>query len=245
MSQQKYILITGSNGGVGRMIANHLLAQNYREILFHYRSVNDDIAKICKKFDLDPSIHCLQADLCDAESVNNMKSIVQAKFGVVDRLINVAGGSTNGMSWKLSTDEFMSVIKDNLLSTFLCTKAFVPEMRENKFGRVINFSSIVGATGVVGAAHYCAAKAGVVGYTKALSLELASRGVTANAIALGYFNAGLIEDIPQDIKTQILTKIPAGRFGEEKDIGYAIEFLLSEQSQYYTGQVMHLNGGQF
>ena len=118
-------------------------------------------------------------------------------------------------------------------------------MRENKFGRIVNFSSIVGFTGMAGASHYASAKAGLIGLTKSLALELAPKGITVNAIALGYFNAGLIEDVSTDLQNEIKKKIPMGRFGEKQDIGPAIEYLISPESQFYTGQVMHLNGGQY
>jgi 3-oxoacyl-[acyl-carrier protein] reductase len=239
------ILITGTNGGVGQFIAHYLLSQGERNIVCHYRSENERVQSLLKKFDLDPAKHSIQADLIDETSVLNMANTIKEKSGHINRLVNVAGSSSNAMSWKMTKVDFMKVIEDSLLTTFLCSKAFIPDMRESKFGRIINFSSIVGFSGMPGASHYAAAKAGLVGFTKSLSLELANKNITVNALALGYFNAGLIDSVSKDLQTEIIKKIPANRFGEEQDVGSAVKFLLSDEAQFLTGQVIHLNGGQY
>lgn len=239
------ILITGANGGIGQFVADYLLTQGARNIVCHYRSNNDKVQSLLNKFDLDPAKYSIKADLVDELSIQSMGNTIKEQFGGVSRLVNVAGSSSNAMSWKMSKNEFMKVIEDNLLSSFLCSKVFIPEMREKKFGRIINFSSIVGFTGAPGASHYCAAKAGLIGLTKSLALELAPKGVTVNSIALGYFNAGLIDSVSPELQLEVKKKIPLNRFGEQQDIGAAVTYLLSPESQFYTGQVMHLNGGQF
>lgn len=242
---QGMTLITGSNGGIGQFVSRYLLEKGFRNLVFHYRSANDDISALVKEFDLDPSLHIFEADLTDEASVQRMAESIKTRFGHVSSVVNIAGSSTNALSWKMSKDDFVKVVQNNLLTSFLCTKVFIPDMRENKFGRIINFSSIVGFTGMPGASHYAAAKAGLIGLTKSLALELAPKGITVNALALGYFNAGLIDDVSPELQGEIKKKIPMGRFGEEKDIGAAVVYLLSAESQFYTGQVMHLNGGQF
>ena len=239
------ILITGANGGVGQFIAHYLLKQGERNIICHYRNTNDRVVSLLKEFDLDPAIHSIDADLIDEASVASMANTIKDQFGGVDRLVNVAGSSSNAMSWKMSKNDFMRVIEDSLLTTFLCSKIFIPDMREKKFGRIINFSSIVGSTGMPGASHYAAAKAGLVGYTKSLALELANKNITVNALALGYFNAGLIDSVTKDLQAEIIKKIPVNRFGEEQDVGSAVKYLLSTEAQFLTGQVIHLNGGQY
>lgn len=239
------ILITGSNGGIGQFVTRHLLEKGMRKIICHYKSENAEVLNLLKEFELDPTLHSVQADLVDEASAINMASTIKSRFGLVDRIVNIAGSSTNSMSWKMSKNDFMSVVEDNLLTAFLCSKVFIPEMRKSKFGRIVNFSSVVGFTGMPGASHYSAAKAGIVGLTKSLALELAPKGITVNAVALGYFNAGLIDDVSPELQLEIKKKIPTGCFGKKEDIGFAIEYLLSNKSQFYTGQVMHLNGGQF
>ena len=238
-------LITGANGGVGQFVARHLLEKGSRDLVLHYKSENSNVVNLLKEFDLDPALHSVEANLIDELSLQLMADAIHNRFGNVGRLINVAGSSTNAMSWKMTKEDFVSVMQNNLLTAFLCSKTFIPEMRENKFGRIVNFSSIVGFTGMAGASHYASAKAGLIGLTKSLALELAPKGITVNAIALGYFNAGLIEDVSTDLQNEIKKKIPMGRFGEKQDIGPAIEYLISPESQFYTGQVMHLNGGQY
>lgn len=242
---EKMTLITGTNGGVGQFVAHYLLSQGERNIICHYRSENDRVLNLLKEFDLDPAKHAINANLVDESSVQNMANKITENFGGVSRLVNVAGSSSNAMSWKMSKEDFMRVVEDSLLTTFLCCKTFVPDMRENKFGRIVNFSSIVGSSGMPGASHYAAAKAGVMGFTKSLSLELANKNITVNALALGYFNAGLIDSVSKDLQAEIIKKIPANRFGEEQDVGSAVKYLLSPEAQFLTGQVIHLNGGQY
>ncbi len=239
------ILITGANGGIGQYVARYLLSHGERNIVLHYRSGNDKVLHLLKEFDLDPKAHAVQADLLDEVAVTRIAGELKERFGGVDRLVNVAGSSSNSMSWKLPTAEFVRILNDNLVTAFICCRAFMPGMRESGFGRIINFSSIVGSTGMPGASHYAAAKAGLGGLTKSLALELASKGITVNAVALGYFNAGLIETVPLDLREDIKGRIPMRRFGEGQDVGALVAYLLSRDAGFLTGQVLHVNGGQF
>lgn len=242
---QGAVLITGANGGVGQHIARYLLEQGERNLVCHYRGNREHVDELLREFDLDPGRHAVKAVLTDEDSVQAMLAGVQERFGSVTRLVNVAGSSTNAMSWKLSREEFAQIVDDSLMTTFLCCKHVIPAMREGRFGRIVNISSVVGFTGIAGASHYAAAKAGVVGFTKSIALELASRGITANAVALGYFDVGLINSVPEAIQAEIQKRIPLNRFGSKNDVGSAVGYLLSDQAEFFTGQVLHLNGGQF
>lgn len=242
---QGVTLITGANGGVGSQIATYLLENGHRNIACNYRSSNEEISSIFKKYDLDASKHTFASELVDEIQIKTMRENIESKLGPVQNLINVAGASANAMSWKITKTEFQKVFDENVMSTFLCSREFVPGMRERCTGRIINFSSIVGFTGVLGAAHYCAAKAALVGLTKAMALELANKKVSVNAIALGYFNTGLIESVPEVMQEQIKTKIPLARFGEKNDVGAMVQYLISSDAGFVTGQILHLNGGQY
>lgn len=239
------ILITGANGGIGQYILRYLLIHGERDVLCHYRQGHEHVCSTLEEFGLDPSSHAYMADLTDEASVQAMANRMMDEHGFVSRIVNVAGSSSNGMSWKLTKQDFMQALENNLLSSFLCSKAFIPAMRENRFGRIVNFSSVVGFTGIAGASHYAAAKAGLVGFTKSLALELAGRGITANAIALGYFDTGLIKSVSEPLQVEIRSRIPVGRFGNLQDVGSAVNYLISAESCFMTGQVVHLNGGQY
>lgn len=239
------VLVTGANGGVGQYAARYLLEAGARDIVCQYRGERGNVDALLAEFGLDAARHAVQADLGDEASVAAMGARLREQHGSVSRLVNVAGSSANGMSWKTSTEQFLRVIQDNLLSAFLCSREFIPDMRAASYGRIVNFSSIVGFTGVAGAAPYAAAKAGLVGYTKSLAIELASRQITVNAIALGYFDTGLIHAVPEPIQADIKSRIPLQRFGSSRDVGAALAYLLSDDAGFMTGQVMHVNGGQY
>ena len=239
------ILITGANGGLGAELTELFLEKGFTNIACQYRSSKDHIVSVLERYDLDPERHCLFADLADEENVAQMRVKFEERFGPIWGLINLAGGSTNGLSWKLSKADFLKAIEDNLLSAFLCAKEFIPTMRKNGGGRIINTSSVVGFTGVAGASHYSAAKAGIAGLTKSLSLELAKKNITVNAIALGYFNTGLINILTPELQQYYKDLIPLHRFGTPAEIFGLLNYLLGPEGGYLNGQTLHLNGGLY
>lgn len=239
------MLINGASGGLGSKLVEYFLEQGYRNLACHYNTSEDSIAELLDRYDMDPKKHLYQADLSKEEDVQNMAKSIEKTLGTVDLLLNMMGGSTNGVSWKLTLEEYQKVIAINLTSTFLACREFIPAMRAKKYGRIINVSSVVGFTGVVGASHYCAAKAAVVGFSKALSLELASRNITVNTLALGYFNAGIIDQVSEKLQATIKARIPTKSFGEVRELGGLIKYLMSKDAQYITGQVHHINGGMY
>lgn len=239
------ILITGASGGLGSALTRYLLGQGWRNLVCHYRTSNADLEALLRRYDLDPARHTVQADLTDEQEVANMQRAVAASFGTLYGLVNLAGASSNAMSWKLAKADFQRILDANVVGTFLACRAFIPEMREARSGRIVNISSVVGHTGVAGAAHYCAAKAAVVGLSKALAVELAPRNVSVSIVSLGYFDYGLIHTVPAPQQEQIRSTIPAQRFGSEEEFGGLVKYLLTEAGQYATGQVYHLNGGLY
>lgn len=237
------ILITGSNGGLGSRLASGLLEAGHTNIACHFRSSSEGIEAVLQEHGLDPAKHLFKAELTDQTQVQEMELAVSAGLGPIWGVVNLAGKSSNGMSWKLDKSSFMNILEANLLSTFLVSKAFMPAMREQGGGRIINVSSIVGHTGVVGSAHYCAAKAGIEGFTRAIALELASKGITVNCLALGYFDQGIISEVPTDLLEGIKARVPMKRLGHAEELTPLVGYLLSQESAFLTGQVLHLNGG--
>ncbi len=237
------IVITGANGGVGSHLAGYFLEHGITNILCHYKSAHDHLDVLLSQYGLDPKKHSFCANLTNEDEVEKFRDHAVSHFSKIWAVINLAGGSSNAMSWKMTQTDFQNIMDINLLTTFLTCRAFIPHLRENGNGRIITITSVLGFTGVVGAAHYCAAKAAVMGYTKALAQELAPKKVTVNAIALGYFEYGLIHDVPPPMLDEIKSRIPLKRLGNIQEIAGMMEFLLSEKGAYTTGQVLQINGG--
>lgn len=240
--KDRAILVTGANGGIGLGVTAALLDLGY-DVACAYHTERGRLEALLERHNLDPDRYTFRADLTSESDVAAMHTAIGERFGDLWGLVNVAGGSSNSMSWKLPLEEFRRVVEVNLISTFLCVREFAPAMRERGSGRIINISSVVGETGVAGASHYAAAKAAIVGFTKSIALELAARHVTANAIALGYFDVGLIESVPAAMRQQILEQIPWRRLGTAAEVGALVAYLLSDSAEYATGQTFSLNGG--
>lgn len=239
------ILLTGANGGVGLALADHLLRGGVEDLICQYRSNGDDLFEMVRRHGVDPEHRCIRADLGDESQVQALGDTIEERFGAIWGLINLAGSTSNGVSWKLSLKDFRTILSDSLITTFLTCRRFIPMMRDARGGRIVNVSSVVAFTGVAGASHYGAAKAGVVGYTKSIARELASRQVTANVLALGYYDYGMMYTIPAEIREEIRASIPVGRLGTAAEIGGMLAFLLSDEGAYTTGQILHVNGGLY
>jgi len=233
---KKVILITGATGGLGTAMVKHFEKQDARLALHTFQQ---------DPFDVECEHAWFKADLRDENQVKNLISSILANFGKVDVLINNAGISRNGMSWKLNTADFNEVIAVNLTAPFLLCHGLIPVMRENNFGRIINISSVVAQTGVPGTVAYAASKAGILGLTKTIAKELAGQPLTCNALALGYFNQGMISEVSDEMQEQIIAQIPKKRLGGVETVIATIEWLLKEESDYVTGQTISLNGGLF
>lgn len=243
--QNRLIVVTGASGGLGSELVSYLIGNGYENIVCQYRSNDVALREVCSKRNVNFNHQCFKADLTNEDDVTRFHDWCNYFHGKPFGLINFAGGSSNSMSWKLSKEEFAKTIDMNLMTTFLTCKAFIPDMRQMNEGRIVNVTSVVGFSGVAGASHYCAAKAAVVGFTKSISLELANKNVTANALGLGYFDTGLITQVPEQLQQEIKQHIPLKRFGMTSEAGGIVRYLLSDEGAYSTGQVIHINGGVY
>jgi 3-oxoacyl-[acyl-carrier protein] reductase len=239
------VILTGASGGIGVALTDYLLSNGMTHLVLQYRSRPDDLFTVLQQHGLNPDKHCFRADLTSESDVSSLCETIRTTFGTPWGLINLAGSTSNGLSWKLSLEDFQGILASSLTTTFLACREFIPLMRDAGGGRIINTSSVTAFDGVAGASHYCAAKAGVVGFTKAIARELATRQITANVLALGYFDYGMLYTVPEDLREDIRKQIPVGRFGNAAEIGGTILHLLSDESAYTTGQVLHINGGMY
>lgn len=239
----KVALVTGSSGGLGRYIALSL-ANDGAQVGLVYNK-NSEAAEMLKK-DIEAigrEAIIVQADVSSEPDVQRMVQEMLGRFSTIDVLINNAGISLDGISWKLSKENWQQVLDVNLTGAFLCAKHVLPTMRAQQFGRLVNITSVVGQMGMPGTAAYSASKAGLIGLTRTLALEVANKNITVNALALGYFDTGMIKTVPSGVLEQLLRDIPVGRLGSMKELTWAVRFLCAPQAGYITGEVLNLNGG--
>lgn len=230
----KTILLIGSSGGLGQAITSFFSSSNYKLALHYYKNQPEF---------LPAGSTCYQADITSEEQVEKMVQQVIRDFGKIDVVINNAGVSTSEISWKTKTTNWEHTVAVNLTGPFFVAKHVLPHMRAANFGRLIFMSSIVAQTGFVGTAAYSASKAGIIGLVKTLAKENASKNITVNAIAPGYFDAGMINDVTPEIQEELKKQIPAGKLGDPAEIATLIEYLIAEKSSYLTGQTIGINGG--
>lgn len=232
--EKQVIFITGATGGLGTAMVKHFEKTGARLALHSFQQETYDVA--CE--------HAwFQADLSDAASIPNLVQQVLDRFGRIDVLINNAGISRNGVSWKLDAADWDEVLAINLSAPFHLIKGVLPSMRSHQFGRIISISSVVAQTGVSGTAAYAASKAGLLGLTKTVAKETATSGITVNALALGYFDSGMISEVSPELQEHIRLQIPKQRLGSVDTILATLDWLLLPASDYITGQTISLNGG--
>ena len=234
-------LVTGGTRGIGEAIskglqaAGHTVAANY--------GGNDEAAAA---FKAATGIAVFKFDVADAAACEAGIRSVEAEVGPVDILVNNAGITRDGMFHRMSYDQWSAVIRTNLDSAFTCTRPVIDGMRARGFGRIVLISSINGQKGQMGQTNYSAAKAGVIGFARALAQENANKGVTVNVIAPGYIATEMVKAVPQEVlNTKILPHIPVGRLGEVEEIARAVVFLAGEDAGFITGSTLSINGGQF
>ncbi|WP_300580732.1 3-oxoacyl-ACP reductase FabG [Marivita sp.] len=235
----KTALITGASGGIGGEIARALHAAGATVALSGTRT--EPLEALAA--DLGDRTHVLPCNLSDPEAVAALPKQAADAMGSVDILVNNAGITRDHLFMRMSDDEWQSVIDVNLTATFKLCKGVLRGMMKARWGRIVNISSVVGATGNPGQGNYAAAKAGMVGMSKSLAYEVASRGITVNAVAPGFIATAMTDKLTDDQKSAILTQIPSGRMGTPEEIAAAVLYLASPEAAYVTGTTLHVNGG--
>lgn len=236
----KVALITGGTRGIGASIAKALKDKGYIVVVTYYS--NKDAAK---NFQRRTQIPVYQWDISNFEACQNGLQEVTQKHGFIDILVNNAGITRDQVLHRQSIDHWNQVITTNLTSCFNMTRGVIETMRERSFGRIINISSVNALKGQAGQANYCASKAGIIGFTKAVALENAKKGITVNAIAPGYIDTDLVSAISVPILEKIISTIPLGRLGQAEEIARVVLFLADDAAGYITGETLSINGGLF
>lgn len=243
MFKGKVALVTGSGQGIGKEIALKL-ANGGATLIINYvgpaEGANEVVETIKSNGGEAIAYEC---NVADFTAVEKMVADILERYGRIDILVNNAGITKDNLILKMSEAEFDAVINVNLKGTFNATKAVTRTMMKQRYGRIINIASIVGVIGNAGQANYCASKAGIIGMTKSVARELASRNITANAVAPGFINTDMTRVLPDSVKEELLAQIPMKKLGSVADIANAVEFLAKEESGYITGQVINVNGG--
>ena len=244
MPESRTAIVTGGSQGIGKAIALDLASQGVRVVVasLHPGKAEAAALEIREK---SPESIGVQVDVSNAESVNAMVDLAFERFGRVDFLVNNAGITRDTLLMRMEDEAWKAVLDTNLTGTFLCSKAVVRLMVKQKFGRIVNISSVVGAMGNAGQTNYAASKAGIIGFSKSLAREVASRGITVNAVAPGFIQTAMTDVLPEKVRENLTSLIPAGRLGAPEDVAAAVRFLLSDGASYITGQVIHVNGGMY
>jgi len=243
--EHKVALITGSSRGLGRELALEF-AREGADVVVNYLQNSDEARQVVDTIkSMKRNTIQVQADVSDIGQVNEMVDTILKQLGRIDILINNAGTFNDSKLRNMDKKIWDEVISVNLNGTFNCTRAVIEHMITQEYGRVINITSIVGQTGSSGASNYAAAKSGILGFTKSIAQEVASKGITVNALALGYINTGMTRRLQVKLQEDLLSRIPMRRFGEPREVTKTVMFLCSEDASYITGQVINVNGGLY
>ena len=243
MEENKVVLVTGAARGIGKQIALTLAESGY-DISVNYRTKSDDLDEL--KAEIEKyGVRCalVQGDVAKFEEAENMVKVTVEKLGKIDVLVNNAGITKDGLLMRMSEEDFTKVIDINLVGTFNVTRNVIPLMVKQKSGRIISISSVVGVAGNAGQTNYSASKAGIIGFTKSLAREVASRNILVNAVAPGFIATDMTSVLSDSVKEGINNQIPLKKMGTAEDVAKVVKFLASEDSSYITGQVINVDGG--
>ncbi len=237
-------LVTGASRGIGREIALTLCRNQYDVVVASPEvEKNEEVAEAIRQ--CGGTTMTLDLDVSSRDSVKQGVDTVLRQMRRIDVLVNNAGITRDALSMRMKPEDWDRVIQINLTGAFNMAQAVIPAMMKERWGRIINIASVVGEMGNVGQANYVSSKAGLIGLTKCLALELAARNITVNAIAPGYIETDMTAVLPQEVKERMMAMIPLKRFGQPKDIAHAVKFLASEEAGYITGAVLRVNGGMY
>ncbi len=235
----KNALITGATGGIGGAIATALHGQGATVVITgrNEEKLNELAAE------LKDRVHVIAADLSSSDAIDALIKTAEEKMGQIDILVNNAGLTRDGLSMRMKDEDWQSVIDVNMTATFKLARGVQRGMMKRRWGRIINIASVVGVTGNPGQCNYVASKAGMIGWSKAIAAEIASRNITVNCVAPGFIATAMTEVLTDDQKSKINSTIPAGKMGSSEDIAAAVAYLASDEAGYVTGSTIHVNGG--
>ena len=239
--QGKIALVTGATRGIGRAVAEELVSTG----AFVIGTATSEKGADSISAYLGEKGKGLVLNVADQASIDAVLEQIKQEFGDIDILVNNAGITRDNLLMRMKDEEWFDILQTNLSSVYHLSKAMLRTMMKKRFGRIINIGSVVGSMGNAGQTNYCAAKAGLIGFSKALAKEVASRGITVNVVAPGFIATDMTDVLSEELKNNLLTQIPAGRLGEPKDIAKAVAFLASEDASYINGTTLHVNGGMY
>tara|TARA_E500000331_G_C17060917_1_gene628154 strand:- start:30 stop:764 length:735 start_codon:yes stop_codon:yes gene_type:complete len=238
--KNKKILVTGATGGIGREIVKKFISLEGSILATGTNLERLDLLK--KDF---PNINVVKFDISDHSKIEEFIDNASTQLSGLDILINNAGTNMDNLSLRMKYEEWKKVIDINLNSTFLLSKFAIKKMLKNKYGRIVNITSVVGHTGNLGQANYAASKSGIIGMTKSLAIEYAKKNITLNCVSPGFIQSRMTDNIIESVKTLLTSRIPMSRLGNGEDVANSVAFLSSDQASYITGETIHVNGGMY
>ena len=242
--KDKKAFITGGSQGIGKAIAL-VLAEAGADVAIGGRNLEKLNVVAEELQSTGRRILPIQVDVTQADSIRNAFSRVGTEFARLDILVNNAGVTQDGLLLRMKVEDWDVVLDSNLKGVFLCTQEAIKIMLRQRYGRIINISSVVGQTGNAGQSNYVASKAGIDGFTRSIAQEVASRNITVNSIAPGFIDTAMTQALPDAVRAKLLERIPLGRMGLDREVAYGVKFLASDEAAYITGHVLNINGGMY